>query len=119
MQLKRERNKMATGFESIQTLSKDNMDAVLKSANAVNRGFQAIAAEAADFSKRTIDAGTSALERLIGAGSIDKAVEVQSDYVRAAYEGYVGQVAKVSEIVTDMAKGAYEPYEALFGKIGR
>jgi len=39
--------------------------------------------------------------------------------VRAAYEGYVGQVAKVSEIVTDMAKGAYEPYETLFGKIGR
>jgi hypothetical protein len=110
---------MATGFESMQTLGKDNMDAVLKSANAFSRGFQAIAAEAADYSKRTIDAGTGALERIIGAGSLDKAVEVQSEYVRTAYEGYVGQVAKVSEIVTDMAKGAYEPYEALFGKLGR
>jgi hypothetical protein len=110
---------MATGFESIQTLSKDNMDAALKSATAVSRGFQAMAAEAADFSKRSIDAGTSALERLIGAGSIDKAVEVQSDFVRAAYEGYVGQVARLSEIVTDMAKSAYEPYEALFGRFGR
>ena len=63
-----------------------------------------------------IDASTSALERMIGAGSLDKAVEVQSDFVRAAYEGYVGQFTKVSEIVTDMAKSAYEPYEALFGK---
>jgi hypothetical protein len=115
----RKARNMATGFESIQTLSKDNTDAVLKSANAVSRGFQAIAAEAADYSKRTIDAGTSALERLIGAGSLDKAVEVQSDYVRTAYEGYVAQVAKVSEIVTDMTKGAYEPYEAMFGKFGR
>ena len=110
---------MTTGFESFQTLGKDNMDAVLKSANAFNRGFQAIAAEAADYSKKTIDAGTSALERLTGAGSLDKAVEVQSDYVRAAYEGYVAQAAKVSEILTDMAKSAYEPYEALFGKIAR
>jgi hypothetical protein len=110
---------MATGFESIQTLSKDNTDALLKSANAVTRGWQAIATEAADYSKRSIDAGTSALERLIGAGSLDKAIEVQSDFVRNAYEGYVGQVARVSEIVTDMAKGAYEPYEALFGKFGR
>jgi hypothetical protein len=110
---------MATGFESIQTFSKDQTDAVLKSANAVGRGFQAIATEAADYSKRTIDAGTNALERMIGAGSLDKAVEVQSDYVRTAYEGYVGQVAKVGEIFTDMAKGAYEPYEALFGKFGR
>jgi hypothetical protein len=110
---------MATGFESMQTLGKDNSDAVLKSANAVGKGFQAIATEAAEYSKKTIDAGTSALERLIGAGSLDKAIEVQSEYVRAAYEGYVGQMAKVSEIVTDMAKGAYEPYEALFGKFGR
>ena len=110
---------MTTGFESIQGLSKDNMDAVLKSANAFSRGLQAIAAEAADYSKKSIDAGTNALERLIGAGSLDKAVEVQSDYVRSAYEGYVAQAAKVSEIVTDMAKSAYEPYESLFGKLGR
>jgi hypothetical protein len=110
---------MATGFESIQILGKDNTDAVLKSANAVSKGFQAIAAEAAEYSKKSIDAGTSAIERMIGAGSIDKAVEVQSDFVRSAYEGYVGQVAKISEIVTDMAKGAYQPYEALFGRLGR
>ena len=110
---------MATGFESFQTLGKDNMDAVVKSTTAFSRGFQAIAAEAADYSKKSIDAGTGALEKLIGAGSLDKAVEVQSDFVRAAYEGYVAQAAKVSEIVTDMAKSAYEPYEALFGKFGR
>ena len=110
---------MATGFENFQVLNKDNMDAVMKSANAFSRGFQAIATEAADYSKRTIDAGTNALERLIAAGSLDKAVEVQSEYVRAAYEGAMGQYAKVGEIVTDMAKGAYEPYEALFGKLSR
>jgi hypothetical protein len=109
---------MATGFENMQTLNKDNMDAVMKSANAFSRGFQAIATEAADYSKKTIDASTNALERMIGAGSLDKAVEVQSDFVRTAYEGYVGQFTKVSEIVTDMAKSAYEPYEALFGKFG-
>jgi hypothetical protein len=110
---------MATGFESMQTLGKDNMDAVMRSANAFSKGFQAIAAEAADYSKKTLDAGTSALERVIGAGSIDKAVEAQSDYVKSAYEGYVAQATKVGEMFTDMAKGAYEPYEALFGKFGR
>lgn len=110
---------MATGFESFQTIGKDNMDAVVKSTTAFSRGFQAIAAEAADYSKKSIDAGTSALEKMIGAGSLDKAVEAQSDFVRLAYEGYVAQAAKVSEIVTDMAKSAYEPYEALFGKFGR
>ncbi len=110
---------MATGFESFQTLGKDNMDAAIKSATAFSRGFQAIATEAADYSKKSIDTGTNALERLIGAGSIDKAVEVQQEFLKTAYEGYVGQFAKVSEIFTDMAKTAYEPYEAMFGKFGR
>jgi hypothetical protein len=100
-------------------MGKDNMDAAMKSANAVSRALQAIAAEAADYSKKSIDAGTSAIEKLMGAGSIDKAVEVQSEYMRAAYEGYVGQVTRVGEIFSDMARNAYEPYETLFGRFGK
>ena len=110
---------MNNGFESFQTISKDNMDAAMKSADAVSRGFQAIATEAADYSKRSLDAGASAFEKLLGAGSLDKAVEVQTEFVRTAYEGYVGQVAKVSDIVADMAKRAYQPYEAMFGKLAK
>jgi hypothetical protein len=103
----------------MQGFGKDNIDAALKSANAVAKGIQAMAAEAVDYSKRSIDASGTAVEKLLAAKSLDKAVEVQSDFVRSAYEGYVGQVTKIGEIVTDMAKGAYRPYEAYFGKIGK
>lgn len=98
---------------------KDNFDVALKSADAVARGIQAIAVEAVDYSKRSLDAGGAAVEKLLAAQSLDKAVEVQSDFVRAAYEGYVGQVTRIGEIVADMAKGAYRPYESHFGKIGK
>lgn len=110
---------MNNGFDSMQTFSKENMDLALQSADAFGKGFSAIAAEAADYSKRTLDASTSAFEKMAGAKSLDKAFEVQSEFVRAAYEGYVGQVAKMNEIVTDMAKGAYKPYESFFGKLGK
>ena len=56
---------------------------------------------------------------MLAAGSLDKAVEVQSAYVRSAYEGYVGQVTKVGSIFADMAKNAYKPYESLFAKYGK
>ena len=51
--------------------------------------------------------------------SLEKAFELQSDFVRGAYEAYFGQAAKVGEIVVGMAKDAYQPYETLLGKFGK
>ena len=103
----------------IQGFSKENIDAALKSVDAVTKGMQAMAVEAVDYSKRSFDAGGAAVERLLVANTLDKAVETQSEIVRSAYEDYVGQVVRMSEIATDMAKGAYQPYEAFFGKFGK
>jgi len=110
---------MINNFEDLQKMSRDNIDLALVSVGAFGKGFQALAAETADFSKQSFEAGTAAFERLLSAGSLDKAVEVQSEYVRTAYEGYVGQVTKVGTIVADMAKNAYKPYESLFAKYGK
>ncbi len=103
----------------IQGFSKENIDVALKSADAVSKGMQAMAAEAVDYSKRSFDANGAAVEKLMAAKSLDKAVEAQSEIVRSAYENYVGEMARMSEIVTDMAKSAYQPYEAFFGKFAK
>jgi hypothetical protein len=110
---------MSNGFDSMQNFGKGNVDVALKAADAVTKGLQAIATEAADYSKRSFEAGTAALEKLTAAKSVETAVAVQSDFVRSAYEGYVGQVTRFGEIVADMAKSAAEPYQSLFGKFGR
>lgn len=110
---------MINGFEDIQKLGKDNVDVALKSAGAVGKGCQAIASEAADYSKKSFAAGSSAFEKMLAAQSLDKAVEVQSEFVRGAYQDYVGQVTKFGEIFSGMAKEAYKPYEGLFGKLGK
>ena len=103
----------------MQNFGKDNIDVAMKSVDAVNKGIQAMTVEAVDYSKRSFDASGAALEKLMGAQSLDKAVEVQSEMVRTAYESYVGQMTKMGEIVTSMAKDAYKPYEAFFGKFGK
>ncbi len=109
---------MINGYEDVQKLSKDNVDVALQSAGALSKGFQEIAAEAVDFTKKSFEAGTLAFEKLLAVDSLDKAAEVQSDYVRTSYDGYVGQVTKVGEIVADMTKDAYKPYESFIGKLG-
>src|SRR6187551_3639385 len=102
---------MINNFEDIQKMSRDNVDLALVSVGAFGKGLQALASEAADYSKQSFEAGSAAFEKLLGVTSFDKAVEVQSAYLRSAYEGYVGEATKVGEIVAGMAKDAYKPYE--------
>ncbi len=108
---------MITGMDHLQKASKDNLDVAVKSANALSKGFQALAAETADYSRHAFESGAQAFEKLVAAPSLDKAVEVHSDYLRTTYEGYVGQATKMGEIFTAMARDAYKPYESFFGKV--
>ncbi len=109
---------MSNAFDSIQSFSKD-VDTALKAADAVTKGFQTIATEAADYSKRSFEAGTAAFEKLAAAKSVDTVVALQQDFVRTAYQGYVGQVTRFGEIFSDMAKSAAAPYQSLYGKFGK
>lgn len=105
------------GFEDYQNLGKDNMDMAMKSIGAASKGFQAIATEVADFNKKSFEDSSSAFEKLAGAKSLDKAIEVQSEFVRTSYEGMVGEMTKLGEMYAELAKGAYKPYEGVVAKV--
>jgi hypothetical protein len=103
---------MFQSFDSTENLSKDFMDAALKSFAAVSKGSQAIVVEATDYSKRTIERSGAALEQLSAVKSVEKAVELQSDYAKQAYEGFVAQATRMGELYTDMARDAFKPFES-------
>jgi len=84
---------MLKNFEDIQKLGKDNVDVAMKQFGTVSKGWQAIASEFADYSKKSFEDGSAALEKLFGAKSLEKAIEVQSDYVKTSYEGFVAEAA--------------------------
>jgi len=108
-----------SNFEEVQKLSKDNMDMAMESFGTMSKGFQAIAAEVADYQKKSFEEGTAAVEKLVSSKSLDKAFEAQADYVKTAYEGFVGEMTKLGEMVTDMSKDAYKPYEGVMGKMAK
>src|SRR5262245_29617165 len=105
-------SEMVKHFEDMQKLGKDDMDATMTSLGAWSKGFQTIAVEIADYSKKVFEEGTAATEKLLGAKSLDKAFEVQSDYVKSTYEGFVAQSAKFGELYAGLAQEAYKPFEA-------
>ena len=108
---------MLKNFEDFQKLGKDNMDTCMKQFGTVSKGWQAIATEVADYSKKSFEHSTAALESLLGAKSLEKAIEIQSDYVKTAYEGFVAEATKLGELYTDLAKESYKPFEGFLAKV--
>src|ERR1700756_4304146 len=101
---------MLKNFDELHKLGKDNMDATMKSFGAVSKGVQAIAVEVADYSKKSFEESSAAMEKLFGAKTIDKEIEVQSDYVRSAYENFVAEATKLGELYADLARESYKPF---------
>ena len=107
---------MIKNFDEMQKFSKDGVDAAMKSFGALSKVSQTIAAEVTDYSKKSFEDGTKVLEKLFGAKSFEKAIEIQTDYAKSAYEGFVAQATKIGELYADLAKETYKPYETIVAK---
>jgi hypothetical protein len=95
--------------EDMQKFSKDGMEAVMSAFGAWTKSAQAIAGEVADYSKKSAEGCGAAWEKLLAAKSLDKAMEVQSEYLKSSYDDFVAKAAKVSELYADLANEAMRP----------
>jgi len=108
---------MVRNIDEMHKVGKDKMDATLKAFGALSKSLQAITVEIADFSKKVFEQSTAATEKLMGAKSLEKAIEVQTDYAKSSYETFVAEATKLGELYADLAKEAYKPFESQFGKV--
>jgi phasin family protein len=102
--------------EEMQKLGKDSMDMAMSTFGAWTKNAQAIAVEVVDYSKKSVEDSAAAWEKLIGAKSLEKAMEVQTEYLRSSYEDFVAEATKLGELYADMAKEAYKPFEGALAK---
>ena len=103
--------------EDIQKYGKDHMETVVASATSVQSGLQAIATAYGDYTKKSFEETRSFVEKLSGAKSLDKALEVQTEFAKSAYETFVAESQKIAGLYTDLAKQTYKPFEGLIAKI--
>ncbi len=107
---------MTKSFEDFQKLGKDGVEATLKSFNAASKGAQVIAVEVTDYARKSFEQSAAALEKLLGTRTLESAIEVQSEYAKTAYEGFVAQATKLGGLYADIAKESYKPLEAYLAK---
>jgi phasin family protein len=109
---------MMKSFEEFQTFGKDGFEAYVASSTAVTKGMQAIAQETAEFSRKSLEKGTAAFEKLSAAKSVEKALEAQQAFAKESYDAFVAQMTKMNELYVSTAKEAFKPFEASMAAFG-
>jgi hypothetical protein len=102
--------------EDMQKFGKDGMDMALNAVGAWTKGAQAVALEVVDYSKKSAECSTAAWEKLMGAKSLEKAMEVQTDYLKSSCEDFAAAATKLGELYAGLAKEAYKPFEGALAK---
>lgn len=96
-------------FDDANLYGKDAMDSLLKSYSAAARGFQAIATETAEYSKKAYEANVAHMEALMSIRSIESAIELNTSFAKSMVEGYLSELNKLGEMYSDIARQTYSP----------
>src|SRR5258708_4832522 len=79
--------------------------------------IQTIANAYGDYTKKSLQDTRSFVEKLMGVRSLDKAIEIQSEFARQAYETFVAESQKISELYSELAKQIFKPLEGFVAKV--
>jgi phasin family protein len=103
-------------IEDIQQYGKQHLETVVASATTLQNGVQAIASAYGDYTKKSFEDTKSFVEKLSGVKSLDKAIEVQTEFAKSAYESFVAESQKIAGLYTDLAKQTFKPIEGMVAK---
>lgn len=71
--------------------------------------MQTIANAYRDYTRKSVQESRSFVEKLMGVRSLDKAVEVQTDYATQAYANFVAQSQRICGLYSELASQTLKP----------
>lgn len=112
--MKQSMDRAMKGFDEFATFNKKTMDALMQSANATTKGFEALTAEALSFQKQSLEEAMTASKAAMSSRSVQEFIEVNTDFAKNSFDAYVGQVTKFGDMFTKASKDAIEPINNRF-----
>jgi hypothetical protein len=97
---------MTRGLDNVENLDGAPFNTYALPDVAVTTNMLAIVAETTDYTKQYLDNRLAFIEKLVGAKSFASAVQIQSEYAKASFEGVVAQATKMAELYSNFARSA-------------
>jgi len=102
--------------EDIQQFGKEQFESVVSSTTNLQNGLHAIANAYGDYTQKSFEGTKSYVEKLSGVKSLDKAIEVQTEFAKSSYETFVAEAQKIAGLYGDLAKQSFKPVENIISK---
>ena len=102
--------------EDFQSYGKEQFEQCVASATSMQHGLQAIASAYGDYTKKSFEDTRSYVERLSGVKSIDKVIEIQTEFAKSAFESFVAESQKIGALYRDLAAQSYKPFGGFLAK---
>ena len=99
-----------------ESISAEPVSAEPSPAEPAPVSLQTIANAYRDYTRKSLEDFGSFVEQLSGVRSLDKAMTVQSEFVKRAYETSVAKSQKICELHNRLAKQTLDPFKGLTGK---
>ncbi len=106
----------APSFAEFQKVGQRQVEIFTALTTAWGKGLQDLATESTDYSKKAFAASSASVEKLLAAKSVDAATQIQAEFTKTAFEGFVAQSNKVAELVSKLAAETMKPVETIFSK---
>lgn len=94
-------------FGDFRDLGKYQLDAFNTATSSTAKSLRAIAEEATDYSKQSLDNSRNYFEKLMRVQKIDDIVQLQSEFYRNAYGDFFARASRVGELCSNLAKEAF------------
>ncbi len=78
--------------------------------------IQTIANAYSDYTRKSLEETTSFVEKLTGVRSLDKAIEIQTEFAKQAYETFVAESQRICALYSELAKQIFKPFAGLLAK---
>jgi hypothetical protein len=98
-------------------MAKEQINTQTASANTFPGGFQVIATAYGDYTKKQFEGTKSFVEKLSGVKSFEKAIEIQTEFAKTAYETFVTESQKIGAMYGDLAKQSCKPFGGFVAKM--
>jgi len=90
--------------------SKEQINAAAAPMNSFPGEFHAIATAYSDYARKSFEDTRSFVEKLSGVKSVDKAIEIQTDFAKSAFETFMAESQKIGALYRDLATQSFKPF---------
>ena len=102
-------DKSVAGLTELNAEGKKNLEAVVASATAAQKGVEALSAQTVAYGKKSWEDGVAAAQSLAQARSVQEALELQTAYAKSAAETYLAEITRMTDVFTASVKDSFKP----------